>query len=522
MSVKETIQKINMRSALIIGLCFLLNSTGYLAWVYNLMTIVAPKMADGISMSAGYLAQAAGIFMFSLFLHYKEDLADRSLYFALFINMLCLVPAALSKAFMPVLLFGLLLNLCCGWIAGYYLYKLTISARQISTATTLGIGYGASIIVSWLISLIGDGSVYYSNGIFVICLILSAATIIAVKMDPSASGRKAIELQANDQNISDQNASSLYENDQKINGEKGIGEKINSQKAGELKATDQKVNELKRINHKTDNEKNSRLLMRFPNGPAFRRILLLTGGLILIFSIVNSCGFSFPSAHIQNGISVEFSRLFYAAGLIVAGFLNDRNRRYGAICALAALVVPFIMLALKGEQVPLMVFWALSYFTFGFYSVYRMILFTDIASAKKMIWLSGAGLMAGRSGDAAGEALNLIMSEHVAVLIVITAVLFFAAVFLFFRVDRLLYQPENRREKSEKEIFDLFSARHDLSAREREVLRLLLVEKTNAEMAEELFVSESTVKFHVHNILQKTGCKNRVALISFYSESRNS
>ena len=79
-----------------------------------------------------------------------------------------------------------------------------------------------------------------------------------------------------------------------------------------------------------------------------------------------------------------------------------------------------------------------------------------------------------------------------------------------------LYQPEIVRQKSEQEIFEHFSARHDLSVREKEVLRLVIGEQSNAEIAAALFVSESTVKFHVHNLLKKTGCKTRVELVGCY------
>jgi RNA polymerase sigma factor (sigma-70 family) len=77
--------------------------------------------------------------------------------------------------------------------------------------------------------------------------------------------------------------------------------------------------------------------------------------------------------------------------------------------------------------------------------------------------------------------------------------------------------PETVRPRSEREIFQHFSARHDLSVREREVLRYLLEEKTNQEIAEELSISEGTVKYHIHNLLQKTSCRNRLDLLSVYA-----
>ncbi len=76
--------------------------------------------------------------------------------------------------------------------------------------------------------------------------------------------------------------------------------------------------------------------------------------------------------------------------------------------------------------------------------------------------------------------------------------------------------PEGERER-----FYRFCARYALSAREREVLRQLLEEKTNKEIAEILSISEGTVKYHIHNLLQKTECRNRGVLLSVFFVGRD-
>jgi DNA-binding NarL/FixJ family response regulator len=49
-----------------------------------------------------------------------------------------------------------------------------------------------------------------------------------------------------------------------------------------------------------------------------------------------------------------------------------------------------------------------------------------------------------------------------------------------------------------------------LTEREKKVLELVALGKTNPEIAEELYLSENTIKKHIHNILTKLQLKNRV------------
>ena len=59
---------------------------------------------------------------------------------------------------------------------------------------------------------------------------------------------------------------------------------------------------------------------------------------------------------------------------------------------------------------------------------------------------------------------------------------------------------------------DSFAAEYGLTAREREILPMILDGKTNAEICEIACISEGTVKSHTHNIYQKMNVKNRLQL----------
>ena len=54
-----------------------------------------------------------------------------------------------------------------------------------------------------------------------------------------------------------------------------------------------------------------------------------------------------------------------------------------------------------------------------------------------------------------------------------------------------------------------YASAHNLSKREREVLAMVIEGKDNRAIAQELFLSEGTIKTHVHNIMVKTETKNR-------------
>ena len=53
---------------------------------------------------------------------------------------------------------------------------------------------------------------------------------------------------------------------------------------------------------------------------------------------------------------------------------------------------------------------------------------------------------------------------------------------------------------------------HEFTEREMEVLRLMTTGASNASIAGTLMISESTVKNHIHRMLEKTGCESRTEL----------
>ena len=52
-----------------------------------------------------------------------------------------------------------------------------------------------------------------------------------------------------------------------------------------------------------------------------------------------------------------------------------------------------------------------------------------------------------------------------------------------------------------------------LTAREKEVLKLLIMGKSNPQIAEELIISRDTVKAHIEHMFEKYGVHSRVELV---------
>ena len=96
------------------------------------------------------------------------------------------------------------------------------------------------------------------------------------------------------------------------------------------------------------------------------------------------------------------------------------------------------------------------------------------------------------------------------VIVVIALVFFFIGMYLN---KKKVQQPRITTEIHKKHLENL-----DLSKREYEVLQAIAVGLSNKEIADQLFVSESTIKTHVSNILVKLNAKRRTQAIQIAKE----
>ena len=222
-----------------------------------------------------------------------------------------------------------------------------------------------------------------------------------------------------------------------------------------------------------------------------------------------------------SNIHLEFTRIFYAVGLVIAGLINDYNRKWGAITCVASLIFPFAMLLLNGQVDSRAMLWIMSYFFFAFFVTYRVVLFVDLSMCENCLFLAGVGLLCGRIGDALGAGLGMALESNIVILVLTSCALFIVTVILFFYFYEIYYKTTSK-EQHETISFDSLIDQYELTAREKEILLLILKRYPNSKIADSLFISESTVKFHVKNILKKTHCANRKELLTLLNSTSKS
>lgn len=92
----------------------------------------------------------------------------------------------------------------------------------------------------------------------------------------------------------------------------------------------------------------------------------------------------------------------------------------------------------------------------------------------------------------------------------------FAILFLGFGyfVSRLIAKPKIKYEAAPKEIDERKITDLGITGREYEVLLMISNGLSNQEIADKLFISESTVKTHVSNLLTKLDAKRRTQAVT--------
>lgn len=447
------------KTCLLIALAFLTTGSGFLTWVYHLREFYAAGQVDILTQVIGYPLQAAGLFAGSLMASRDFNLDDdgsvsiRLHSFTLFAcGWLALLGLSGFAPSGPVtLIFGYGMNFMIGLVASCYLIALAAYADPKHTALTFGAGYGAGSILSFLLSLPAGGTFLAQPYVYAVYAVFTAALIAVYRSIVSHSDTQPTAY-----------------------------------RSPETTGTDKQ-----------------------------RRLLTVAAPVVILLSLVSNAGAFFPIASAESSaISLELSRAFYAVGLVAAGLISDKRRSVGAALCVAALCFPFFSLTAAGSIGAADLLRVLGYIFFGFYAVYRVILYVDLSERFGVLKFACCGLMFGRLGDAAGALIGIRLSGRPALLTAVIAAAFVICIFLFFYLYRSLYmQPAaTLRDRSLA-----FAETYGLSSRETQMLEMIVEGSSNKDIAAKLFISENTVKFHIRNLLKKTGCANRSGLISLFN-----
>lgn len=452
MTKSHSTLRTNLQYSLIIALCFLWTSTGYLSWMYHLLDFADASSVDWLTEVIGYSFQAIGLLCFSLVLKHKKNIFMKKHLFIICIGIdfIFIILSTLINHLICILLFGYLMNFFHGIIAGFYLTLLATQIEPKFRPIVFGGAYGVSSIASWMLSLIEQANFIRSDYALMVYGIFICITIGMIITEKDIRSSETI----------------LFTKES------------------------------------------------IPIGT-----IALTGLTVLLLSLTRGIGFYFPMSDLSTGINLEFSRAFYAIGLILAGIIGDKSRKCGAISCLISLVFPFAMIALSNEINASTILWILGYLFFGFLTVFRVTVFTDIACMKeKWLYVSGFGLMFGRIGDSVGNLTGILLSEQKILLVMISSICFVATFITFFVLYNRLYMHVPQSAPSLEDRLTAFIQKYEISSREEDVLKLIAAGASNGEISAKLFISENTVKFHVRNILKKAGCANRAELLAVLNQ----
>ena len=436
--------------AAIIAVCFLYTGSAYMSQCFRLMDFYDEKTVDLISSFLNYLCQALGMLIFSAGLLKKPEIFRKKKLFAAF-----LVSGTAFMALSQLSMSGIVI-VVSGFIFNihigiYFGFYLSLLSRYIP-AEHAGLSFGTAYAFGSV------GTYCFSlinNGNF---LVKPEITVIYILL---AATTVAIVLSTED--IFPGNSSSVTDT--------------------------------------WGSRKNLHL----------GRIAIILSIMMAISVVGSGLFYSLPTSA---DVNWNLIRAFYAAGLIIAGFIMDKNRFVGKVCTIASLSFSLIAMALIGEGMTNTIVLGLSYAFRGFITIYYVIIFTDFGNEDvKNTYLAPAGLMISRVVEAFLSLILMMIPIPGMWQMLFTAICFIPLIILF-----ILTENEKKEEIvtiaiSEDKKLALFCEKYNLTSRETEILKCLKEGLSDSEIADRLFISKNTVRFHVSNLLKKTESDSRVTAV---------
>ncbi|MBP5200910.1 MAG: hypothetical protein J6Z82_09725 [Schwartzia sp.] len=290
--------------------------------------------------------------------------------------------------------------------------------------------------------------------------------------------------------------------------------------------------------------------------------------IVVLLSLLHGIGDLYMDAYHNFNDVFGFSRLSYCAGSIAAGYFADRNRLYLPLAALFAKAQDILDIWVGQEQV---LYYPLHYFgdfMNGFFTLFIILAFADLAAHRPSLkpWaVTGRSLqmftvsVATVFGAFILDADKLFFTLLYVLAIVGCLVIVFYSSALRFNLgssaaevtppipaaeattpipaaemtpplpeaEETISLPaaeETASFPAPEETTPLpapdYRTRYGLTQREAEVLDCILSGQSIAEISEALFISQRTVKFHITNLLRKTGAASQKELLLLLYEKQ--
>ena len=281
--------------------------------------------------------------------------------------------------------------------------------------------------------------------------------------------------------------------------------------------------------------------------------------IVVLLSLLHGIGDLYMDAYHNFNDVFGFSRLSYCAGSIAAGYFADRNRLYLPLAALFAKAQDIWDIWIGQEQV---LYYPLHYFgdfMNGFFTLFIILAFADLAAHRPPLkpWaVTGRSLqmftvsVATVFGAFILDADKLFFTLLYVLAIVGCLVIVFYSSALRFNLGSAgaeavpplpateattpfpiaeattpISAAETTTPLPAAEETTLlpspdYCARYGLTQRETDVLDCILSGQSIAEISKTLFISQRTVKFHITNLLRKTGTTSQKELLLLLYEKQ--
>ncbi|MCR5829692.1 MAG: LuxR C-terminal-related transcriptional regulator [Lachnospiraceae bacterium] len=445
----------------IIAAVYLLDSLMFFSQMYLLYNYFDANFIAAVSTGWAYLAQGAGLVLFILMYKTGSRISARRGFQVL----LCLIelPVIIISILAPsgtvLMVMVIILNIIVGIHTGFTFTLASAHVRSSRLGLCYGLAYAVGAFGTWLISSLSEGLMTSYHIIFIDSVLIALIVVVIL----------------------------VYK------------DALGSDPDGKPDAAD--VPALK-----------PGISLDSAGG---KKLLIFLCLVIAIMAPISGIG-------TNNNLYVEYcrefdllaQRSFYAVGLIAAGLIFDKNRTIGGVCTVVSLIYPIVLTMIYNESGLVTLVIGMSYLILGFFAVYRAAAFMTVASESRKLYLAPLGLAIARVCEAVVVLLIYKIGIDQLTSVILVSVLFIPLVLLFFLMIKGKYElskvtADPQREPSAEERRAAFAGQYGLTRREEEIAMFLSEGRSNGEIAEILRLSENTVRFHVSNILKKTGMKDR-------------